>query len=179
MKSATGVAELKETSNAGKNKTWKEIVGDTREHIHAVDTAIQDDLKEEFLRWFTIGGELSPFGEALLSNDLQGTLCWGTRWDIEACVNFLSCYAPEGCWGSPEAVRQWRYERHTWGMILISAIRLPRAWKNVVERYRQTPIYQNYRARFFAQKRVADLKSSGYDQRRVVFKEKKRQHKGD
>lgn len=73
---------------------------------------VTDTMRQSIVRWIALGrdDQLGGFLRALLSNDLMGAFARADEQNAAAmhkwCI-FLHNYAPAGCYGSPEAVRQW------------------------------------------------------------------------
>jgi hypothetical protein len=71
------------------------------------------DARGRILRYIKegFGSSLSTFYRSLLSNDLIEAWKGGdaeNRAALGEFVEYLSAYAPEGCYGSPEKVANWR-----------------------------------------------------------------------
>ena len=78
-------------------------------YIEKLDT-LPEHMRETIQAWIETGRPTGDFMRALLSNDLMGAYSHADADNAAAMkqwVMYLYNYAPCGCFGSPEAVKDW------------------------------------------------------------------------
>ena len=82
--------------------------------MNYAETYIPEHMRGAFQRWIEYGISPGSYGHYILSNDLKGALGQAdtiNRKHIFSTVSWLYNYAPIDCWGSVEAVENWKGEK--------------------------------------------------------------------